>query len=563
MALDLTAEQKATGQANFQRVVGKLAEDGRLNRREFMQGLIGAGTVLPLTAAAYFGYGRDASYRTMRGNPIKAAIIGCGDEGGVLVSEHDPEYVQIVSVCDIRPTNKARIFDGEGIESRRKGLKYYYGNDAAKNITAVDDYRTILADRNIEMVIIALPLNLHHKVTMDALEAGKHVLCEKLMAWNITQCKDMIREADDKGKLLSIGHQRHYSMLYAHANEVMQSGVLGDVRHIRALWHRNNTTTRPVAGQTEPAMEHVNGRDIPIYTNDGWRKSIDPEDRLALENSVRNYGWRNLDELIRWRLYRRTGGGLMAELGSHQLDACSIFLGKVKPISVTAVGGKNFYNDNREIEDHVYCTFEFPGKNYDPTIPPRDGGGNCNYNDVVTVTYSSISTNGFEQYGECVMGSRGTMLVEAESSVMLFNERDPAKKGGPPRSTNVTVSAVGAGKPALEASSTWGPAGAPAGGAASASAPGAPTGPISRGYREEMEDFAYCIRMWDQAMSTDRRLPRCHGTVAMADAIIALTSNLAMKHKNRIEFQESWFSDKDEDFKSVPDAEIDPANIKD
>ncbi len=184
MALDLTPEQKTVGQANFNRVVGKLAgvnseTPERLNRREFMQGLIGAGTVLPLTAAAYFGYGRDAASRGMRGNPIKAGLIGCGDEGGVLASEHDKEYVQIVKVCDIRPTNQARIFDGEGVSSPRKGLNYHYGNDARRDIPVVERYQDILSDPQIRMVIIALPLNLHYQVTMDDFRAWKAALGER------------------------------------------------------------------------------------------------------------------------------------------------------------------------------------------------------------------------------------------------------------------------------------------------------------------------------------------------------------------------------------------------
>ena len=57
---------------------------------------------------------------------------------------------------------------------------------------------------------------------------------------------------------------------------------------------------------------------------------------------------------------------------------------------------------------------------------------------------------------------------------------------------------------------------------------------VSRGYREEMEHFAYCIR-------TGKNELRCNGTVAMADAIMALTANLAMRHKVRIEFKDEWF----------------------
>jgi hypothetical protein len=114
------------------------------------------------------------------------------------------------------------------------------------------------------------------------------------------------------------------------------------------------------------------------------------------------------------------------------------------------------------------------------------------------------------------------------------------------------VSVTAAGKPALDTSSTWGPA-APATGAPSG--PGVAGGPISRGYREEMEDFAYCVRMWDQGMDKDRRLPRCHGQVAMADAIVALSANIAMRTHQRIEFKDGWF---DPDSSDVPDSDTKP-----
>ena len=99
-------------------------------------------------------------------------------------------------------------------------------------------------EKEIEAVVIALPLHLHAPVAIDCLKAGKHVLCEKLMARNIGQCKEMIKAAEENDRILSIGHQRHYSMLYAHAVEVIKAGVLGDVKHIRALWHRNITWPR-------------------------------------------------------------------------------------------------------------------------------------------------------------------------------------------------------------------------------------------------------------------------------------------------------------------------------
>ncbi len=195
------------------------------------------------------------------------------------------------------------------------------------------------------------------------------------------------------------------------------------------------------------------------------------------------------------------------------------------------------------MDDHVFVTYEFPGKNYA-----------SDKNDVVVVTYSSVSTNQFEAYGECVMGSRGTMVVEAEQRLMLFPERDPnGKVPGSPRSLAATVSSASKDKPALEASASWGPATNAASPAGSGQAESSE--PVSRGYREEMEDFAYCVRLWDQGMESDRRLPRCHGKVAMADAIIALTANLAMKSRQRLEFKDTWF---DAESGDVPDGDSKP-----
>src|SRR5262249_15059361 len=103
-----------------------------------------------------------------------------------------------------------------------------------------DDYKDLLADKDIEGVIIALPLHLHDVVAIEAMHADKHVLTEKLMAHSIGQCKDMGRVAKQTKKLLATGHQRHYSILYDNAVDTLTRGILGDVHHIRAQWHRGN-----------------------------------------------------------------------------------------------------------------------------------------------------------------------------------------------------------------------------------------------------------------------------------------------------------------------------------
>jgi predicted dehydrogenase len=530
MALYLSPERRAEGKANFERAVGR-----HLSRRDFMKGLAAGAATLPIGAAVYFGYEK------LAGNPVKAALIGGGDEGGILLTQHNPDFLRFVAVCDIRPTNQKRIFDGESPWTNRVGFLRKYGANARKEIKLYEDYKQVLEDKNVEAVVIALPLHLHAQVSIDAMKAGKHVLCEKLMAWNVAQCKDMIKVADQTGKILAIGHQRHYSLLYAHAVEVMKSGELGDVKHIRALWHRNNTWPRYDA---EGKVMEDPDTHRPMF-RDGWHMPIADEDRHALASKLSQLDYKSMEELVRWRLFNRTGGGLMAELGSHQLDACSIFLNKVHPLAVSGVGTKSFYrheyeDHEREVDDHVFVTFEFPGPNY----YEQDAQGNRtthvkDKDDVVVVTYSSINTNSFEPYGECVMGSRGTMTVEMEQSIMLYPERDVAAPAA--KATTLTVANAGGGKPVTDASGSRPPDLEQKKGAEALG-----SGPISRGYTEEMEHFAYCIRMQDKEKTDEgkkkwQRTVKCHGRVAMADAIVALTSNIAMQRRQRIEFKPEWF----------------------
>src|SRR5206468_7483290 len=145
MALDMTPEQRDIGKANFDRSVHELANPPArsvMSRRTFMKGLMAAGAAVPLSAAAYYGYTR------LHGRPVKAALIGAGDEGGVLVGEHNPEYLEFIAYSDIRPTNQKRIFAGEPSGPRR-GFNHHYGKEANKKIKLYEDYKQLLANPEI------------------------------------------------------------------------------------------------------------------------------------------------------------------------------------------------------------------------------------------------------------------------------------------------------------------------------------------------------------------------------------------------------------------------------
>lgn len=518
--MNLTPEQSKVGKENFADAVG-------LTRRDLLKGVAAGATGL---GAMYFGYSE------LKGAPIKTAFIGTGDEGNILMTQHPPAYMEVVAIADLRPSNRERAMQGDDNDDRQ-GLIRKLGVAAAGKVKQFDSHKALLAAKDelgIEAVVIAVPLSQHHPVAKACLEAGLHVLCEKLMCRTITQCKELIRLAESKNLILTVGHQRHYSVLYDNCANLVKSGLLGDIKHIRAQWHRNNS----------------------FPNSDQWRKSTEPKSKAdikALANvDLKEFGYISSEQLIDWKLYNTTGGGLMAELGSHQMDACSIFLGKVHPLAVQGFGGKNFYGvpgvgspdkqkDDRQINDHVYVTYEFPGRNH-AQAP----------DDLAIVTYSSISTNKFELYGETVFGSRGTMIVKTEKEALLFKEEGKGSTGGGPDQRLWVVSNAVSGGPVLNAYETSAGPKAAAGGADWSSN-------ISRGYTEEMEHFCYAIRHHGPQYYRDGQLLpvsegglRCPGPVAMADAIMALTANLAMETQKRIVFKDEWFDPKSD---AVPETD--------
>lgn len=405
---NLSPEQREVGKHNYYSAVGSYYD---VNRRDFLRGIIAAGAVSGAgLGAMYYGYGKVD-------DPVRVAVIGTGDEGNVLIGGCTPEYVQVKAICDIRPFSIHRAFHGDWSSTaalaRRPGLLnvYGYANEAAarKEIKVYDasngGVMACLDDPEIEAVIIALPLFLHAPVAAQAMERGLHVLTEKLMAHDVAQCKVMSRmsyELEDKqGNPLHLatGHQRHYNIKYDNAVNLIRWGLLGQLHHIRAQWHRSNVPgadswSMPIPGgekmpngkifdriasdirhreralsETRDAEEIARlKQEIALFKAWDADKAIDPKKFGYQDFTVQGRKFSAMEELHRWRLFERTGGGLMAELGSHQLDAVSIFLSslrddgkKVHPLSVHAVGGRHLMPMDRECEDHVYCMYEFPG----------------------------------------------------------------------------------------------------------------------------------------------------------------------------------------------------------
>ena len=537
--MNLSEQQKQIGKENFADVVA-------ITRRDFLGGAVAAGLATGAgLGSIYFGYGKSV------GDPLRVGVLGTGDEGCVLIGAHNPDYLNVIAIADVRPYNVFRAFHGDvsspSANTARPGLmkKYKWSTeDAARaKVKVYAAYEELLADKDVEAVIIALPLHLHAEAAIKAMRAGKHVLTEKLMGHSIHECKEMGRVSRETGKILATGHQRHYSVLYDNAvHTIGKARLLGDLHSIRAQWHRGNL---PGKDSWKPPMPEDESLAKKLA---GWKKDLTTAkpgdiDKLTkqiaqLEAQISDrvvdasqYGYTSMtladgttrtptEELIRWRLWNRTGGGLMAELGSHQLDAAGIFVSamhgegkKVKPLTVTAVGNRSLFPADREIDDHVYCMYEYPAPGYDE-----------DKNKKVVVTYSSINGNGFGDYGEVVMGTKGTLVLEREQDVMLY--KDAAKD------TRVTVAKAKDGSPTLDTTESGG-------GSYAAGGKGGDAAPPSRGYTEEMEHWAWCVRN-----PAPENQPRCKPEVAIADAVIALVSNIALANPEtqaRIEFKPEWF----------------------
>lgn len=152
---------------------------------------------------------------------IKIGIIGCGGiaNGKHLRAIENVDFLEPVAFCDI-------------IEERAVKTAKKYGSTNAKIYT---DYKELLKDESIVAVHVCTPNRSHSFITIDALEAGKHVLCEKPMAKTYAEAKAMYEASVRTGKKLSIGYQSRWRDDSLYLKQCCENGELGDIYYARAI----------------------------------------------------------------------------------------------------------------------------------------------------------------------------------------------------------------------------------------------------------------------------------------------------------------------------------------
>ena len=151
---------------------------------------------------------------------VKIGIIGCG---GIANGKHMPglskvKEVEMVAFCDI-------------IEDKAKAAAAKFGTPDAKVYT---DYKKLLEDKSIDVVHVCTPNRSHSFITIDALHAGKHVMCEKPMAINATEAAKMVKAAKETGKKLTIGYQNRQTPQARTLKKIVERGDLGEIYFAKA-----------------------------------------------------------------------------------------------------------------------------------------------------------------------------------------------------------------------------------------------------------------------------------------------------------------------------------------
>jgi predicted dehydrogenase len=263
---------------------------------------------------------------------MKYGVIGTGGRGSYLLKHLTKvDNGHCAAICDLD-------------EARMDKASATIGTSPSK----YKDYRELLADKNVEAVVIALPLFEHYQVTKDALDAGKHILCEKSLVFKPEEIHALrALVAQHPKQVLQVGLQRRYSKFYQIAKELVDKGVLGNVTHMEAMWHRN-----------------------PGWVMNGFN----------------------------WRLYQEYSGGMAAELASHQIDIADWIFGS-SPEYVIGVGGLDTWKDGRDVYDNIQLIYKYPN------------GRKLIYSAISTNVHLPFLQGTRPEFGELIMGTGGALEI--------------------------------------------------------------------------------------------------------------------------------------------------------
>jgi predicted dehydrogenase len=270
--------------------------DVPFDRRAFLK--TAAGTLALLVSRQGLTSGQAPAVAPIAGPAVRFGVVGVGTWGReILDALARAEGAQVTGLCDTY----------EPFLKRAAG--------SAPKAETGGDWRRLVESSSVDAIVIATPTPDHLAIALAALQAGKHVYCEAPIAASVEDAKTMAAAAAAaRGVVFQAGLQGRSNALYRHVLQFVKSGVLGDVALVDAQWSRK----------------------------DSWRRAAPTPER---------------ERAMNWRLDKGSPG-LMGEIGIHQLDLVSQYLG-LRPSSIVGSGGVTAWRDGRETPDTVSCLLDF------------------------------------------------------------------------------------------------------------------------------------------------------------------------------------------------------------
>lgn len=295
-----------------------------MNRRKFLHQIAaGAGVAATSNWTA-------RSYASVVGanERLRIGVIGCGGMANshmnALLKMKESDNIDISAVCDI-------------YQKRLDDAAAKTGGDPVK------DYRELLDRGDVDYVLIATPEHWHHRMALDALDAGKHVYVEKPMTHTIEQSQEVLSKVRGSGLKLQVGVQGMSDESYEVAHDYIERGVLGKIVMAQIDYSRN-------------------------YVGDFWAYEIDPDARPGVNldwdawlGPAPNRPWDPL-RYFQWRRYWDYSGGIATDLFIHRVTRIIKAVGLECPHYVVATGGKfQFVESVAEIPDTFNILSDYPG----------------------------------------------------------------------------------------------------------------------------------------------------------------------------------------------------------
>jgi predicted dehydrogenase len=363
----------------------------RFSRRSFLATTLAAG-VAPLFLPARVWGANDR---------IAIGFIGIGKQmGGHITGLIGKDGTQAVAVCDVdtkRRDNGKRIV--EEAYAKKKDAAY-------KGCDTHNDFRELLARKDIDAVVIATPDHWHAPIAIAAARAGKDIYCEKPLTNTIHEAQALTEEVKKTGRVFQVGSQQRSSPEFRIACELVRQGRIGKVSRVAAGFGGPGKACDLPEEAAEPGLD--------------WNLWLGPAPLRAYNSELSPRGIHN--HFPNWRKYWEYGGGMVTDWGAHHLDIAQWGLGM---------------DDAGPVE----------------MVPPADwekaqAGGKLIYPGGVEVTH--ISENGVTFYGSEgeIYVNRGKLKVTLGGKVIA----DSAAEGGLKAALPLAEKEIDASKPRLYAS---------------------------------------------------------------------------------------------------------------